>query len=105
MANTIAPAGFIVVGDDEEIWGIGPTRDAAWANLEFEMRMTGITLLEDAAEIPEDGGDYTRASNFKILPATAALIAEVERKGCAVAWDAVGGVCRVSGEVSGDAKG
>ena len=100
MTNTIAPAGFIVA-DNEAIWGFGPTEGAAWDNMEPEMRMAGITILDDEADYPEDGGSYIRASHFKIFPASAALIARVDSLGGGISWDTVGGVCCASGEAEG----
>ena len=101
MANTIAPAGFIVV-DNEAIWGAGSTEGAAWDNMESEMRMAGITILDDEADYPENGGSYTRASNFKIRPASAALIAWVDTFDGDTSWDTVNGVCCAPGEAEAE---
>jgi hypothetical protein len=74
MTN-IEVAGYIV-HTDEAIFGVGDTRESAWAD--------AVRFLD-----PESGEDD---STLHVKPATAALLAEVADQGGNIAWVTVSGV-------------
>jgi hypothetical protein len=89
-------AGYVVVADGV-IWGTGVTANEAWADFLQEKRDAGVRVLKDH-ELDEQeacearGQDWTPASGYRIEPATAALLAQVEAEGGAIAWDEHAGV-------------
>ena len=98
---TIQTAGYIV-SDNDAIYGCGATSDAAWTDLLRTMHHARIQIIDDREyrsteqqeedEIAMQGG-CTMASSFRVQPASAALLAQVENQGGAIAWDQVGNVC------------
>jgi hypothetical protein len=89
--STIQAAGFVVT-DNECIHGYGATENEAWADMLNTMEQANIILLDDDEDSSEQMGSWTRESSMTILPATAALIADVEAKGGAIGWRMVGEV-------------
>jgi hypothetical protein len=105
MTTTIQAAGYIVT-DNEAICGVGQTADAAWADMLREMSAAGTDVLDDEDEISErmaDTGAWTRASNFTVRPASAALLAQVKAAGGSIGWAYLGGVCITRAEEEEDA--
>jgi hypothetical protein len=96
MTTTITAAGFIVA-DDSAIWGVGATADKAWADMLDGMTSAHIRVLDDGEEA-DDGEAATDADSFHTLPATAALLAEVESKGGNIAWGTINRVACTVGE-------
>ena len=99
--STMTAAGYVVV-DNEAIWGLGETADAAWADMVDGMSRAGVSVVDEFET--DDRGDYpdqTLASNFKIVPATAALLALVEAHGGAIAWRQCDGVACTKAEYEG----
>lgn len=86
---TIQPNGYIVT-DNEAIWGTGATADDAWGNMVSEMVAAWIEVVDHASD---DMDGKTLASNFRIKPATAALIEDVQDNGGDILWQEIGGVC------------
>lgn len=72
--------------DGHAIFGIGATADAAWREVVDAVRYFhdrfGNTISPQEA----------RETQFRTYPATADLIAEVDAKGGAIAWQIVDGV-------------
>ncbi len=103
MATTteVQAAGYIVA-DNETIWGYGETADAAWSHMLEEMRMNGIQVLDDGEEAEHELAATADADDFRIWPASAALLADVERRGGDIAWRRVGGVACTVAEEDGD---
>jgi hypothetical protein len=92
-------AGYIVSNNDV-IWGTGATAQTAWDDFLDGMKQASVKVIDDVDEnddatndMIENGHEYTRASDHKIEPATAALLAEVEARGGAISWAKIGGVC------------
>ena len=107
--TTIESAGFIVL-DNELIHGTGTTAQAAWDDLLNTMIQANIHMIDDrkyrTAEqeaddeaIQDAGGSWTKASGFRILPASAALLAQIDTHGGNLAWTYVSGVCCTVEEV------
>jgi hypothetical protein len=97
MSQTITAAGFIVA-DDSAIWGVGATADEAWADMLSGMSDAHVRVLDDGEEA-DDGEAATDTDSFQTLPATAALLAEVESKGGNIAWGTINRVaCTVAEE-------
>jgi hypothetical protein len=96
MTNAHTAAGYIVSDNEGTIHGYGATADAAWSEMLRAMQQAGIAVLDDDADSTEQSGSWTRESGMKLLPATAALLADVDTKGCAIRWDVVGGVAVLS---------
>ena len=95
--------GGYVVCNNEAIYGVGATSDAAWTDLRAQMDAASITLLADDDDSGEQLGSWCRASDFTIRSASAALIAKVQREGGNIAWDYVGGVACICDEVKAGA--
>lgn len=101
MTN-IQTAGYIVTSN-EAIWGYGPTADAAWASFEHGLQQAGIRIVDDPTDADIDnGGDWTRQSDYTIRPASAALLAAVDDLGKAISWGSRNGVCCTRGEADGE---
>jgi hypothetical protein len=97
MINTIQPAGFIVV-DTAAIWGVGSTEDAAWADLRDCMRAAHIPHISEIDEEDTYAPKTWSEEGFKAVPATAALIAEVQAHGGLIAHGWVGDVACTNDE-------
>jgi hypothetical protein len=92
MHEHITAAGFVVC-NNEAIWGVGETSDKAWSNFVTEMASSpGIVILGETEEIPAEPCNWVRESDYKIRPASEALIDLVEREGGDVAWAVARGV-------------
>lgn len=90
--NSPAHGGYVVTNDDA-IWSASDTADAAWAQFLADMKSSGVTLLrDDQDEVADSDGPWTRASGYKLISASAALLAEVDDRGGNIAWRTVGGV-------------
>ena len=87
--TTIQTAGYVVT-NNEAIWGVGATADAAWSDFENQMEMANVSIVGDAVD--DMDGSWTRESDYTIRPATAALLAEVDAKGGNIGWSTRGGV-------------
>ena len=85
-----ATAGF-VVANNEAIWGTGDTADAAWADMLANLE-PGTVLVTEDEETPDDGRPWTRARDYRILPATTGLLVAVEGVGGDLCWEVVRGV-------------
>ena len=75
--TTLKTAGFVIAGPNA-IMAIGPTLADAIAKFNADIG----ALTEDDLGRPQDGHHYA-------LPATAALIAQVEREGGDIGWTEV----------------
>lgn len=84
-ASTIATRGFIVA-DDTSIAGIGLTESAALADA-AEWTREGVEVHVSRREWQTNGqrGAY-------LAPASAALLAQVDRDGGCIAWEFIDGV-------------
>lgn len=78
--TTLKTAGFVIAGPNA-IMAIGPTLEAAIAKFNDDIG----ALTEDDLGRPQDGRHYA-------LPATAALLAQVEREGGDIGWSEVDGI-------------
>lgn len=87
MTSTITAAGYVIY-NAEAIFGRGDTETAAWADLANEMQMSKVPHESEA----DDGENFWSEDHFTAAPATAALLAEVETRGGAIAWGRVDGV-------------
>ena len=86
MTNTITPAGFVTV-DDVAIWGTGATADESYDNMKRGFDMASIAVVEEYAYDVNGGHDnQVLRSAFRAIPATAALIAQVDATGGCTAW-------------------
>ena len=94
-------AGYIV-HNDNAIWGVGATADAAWEDFRAGMREAGVVILTTDQDADEQLGSWTREGDYTIRPATAALLAEVAARGGAIAWGEIGRVaCTIEEEAAG----
>ena len=92
---TINSVGYIIIDQSEyAIHGYGPTPEEAWQMVVAECRGDfgtnpyGEPLTADEA-----------FKNYRVLPASEALISEVQSIGGAIAWGKAGGVaCTVAEE-------
>lgn len=89
--STIQAAGF-VIANNEAIWGYGPTADAAWASFQDEMKTGGVAILADGEDSSDMDGSWTRESDYRCSPASAAFLAEIETVGGNLSWDVANGV-------------
>ena len=98
MTNPLnTAAGYIVQDKDGyAIAGFGATADAAWA-----MTCDGIGTFHDA-QGDDVAHEVARETQFLTIPATAALIAEVELRGGAISWTVVNGIACTDAEAEGD---
>ncbi|MBU6189474.1 MAG: hypothetical protein KGR68_09160 [Betaproteobacteria bacterium] len=101
MTNTIPSAGFIITGQDV-IWGIGTTEAAAWADLAANMRMANVPHERDVDTDDTYCPPYWSEDQFAAIPATAALLAEVDARGGNIAWGQIGPVACTTSEEDGD---
>ena len=90
-ATKIEAAGFIVCSD-EAIWATGATEDVAWFEFLCEMDGNQITLLNALDDSADQLGSWARRDAFRVVPASAALLAKVASQGGDIAWGRVGGV-------------
>ena len=91
MTISIQSAGYIVV-DNEAIHGRGLTAQTAWEDFLETMGYANIAVLSDDADTYAELGSWVKASDFRILSASADLLEQVEAKGGAEGWWNVGGV-------------
>jgi hypothetical protein len=85
--KTIAAAGFIIQDKQgNAIFGTGPTVDEAWA----QARQEAGPFFDAYGEEVDDERAFTEG--FRVYGATAALLAQVEAEGGAIAWDVIRGV-------------
>ena len=56
------------------------------------MREAGVVILTTDQDADEQLGSWTREENYKIRQATAGLLANVEARGGAIAWEVASGV-------------
>jgi hypothetical protein len=85
---TLTQAGFIVA-DDAAIFGIGPTEEAAWADLRRGMKLAKIPHESEVEKEDSFCPAYWTEDRFHAYPATAALLEQVEQRGGAISWDTV----------------
>lgn len=85
---TIEATGWIIY-THEAIFGTGETAEAAWADA--EQWMDDPVEDKDADELDSSDGPWAR-------PATAALLAEVAKRGGAISWGNVDGVACTKAE-------
>lgn len=91
--------GYIITDNENTIHGSGNTVDAAWEDAEYTFGCAGVALLDDDADVDAELGNWTYRSGLRVLPATSALLDEIERDGGLVAWRLVDGVAtELSGE-------
>lgn len=90
QTQKIEAAGFIVEPVDGcVIYGAGETEDAAWAKV---VDAVGTFFGPEGTRISED---EARKTLFIFVPATAALIAEVDQRGGLVDWTRMNGIAHV----------
>jgi len=85
--KTISAAGYII--QDKQgaaIYGAGKTVDEAWAEV-----VEGCAPFHDAFGNEIDA-DTAYEQNFKTYGATADLLAQIEKRGGAIAWGIIGAV-------------
>ena len=87
-------AGYVVCSN-EGIHGIGATADDAWSD--FEGGLWEVAIVTQGDDTPEDC-NRVRKSDYKICPATAALLDLLEERGGDVAWVIVRGIACTVGE-------
>ena len=103
MTDQGVVAGYVVT-NQHAIWATGETADDAQALWETIARDQGLKLLSDEADSTQENGPWARASDFRVQPATAALLADVHNRGGNKAgWIVVDGVC-CTGEEEKDAS-
>ena len=85
---TINSVGYIIIDQSEyAIHGYGPTVEEAWQMVVAECRGDfGTTPYGEPLTADE------AFKNYRVLPASEALISEVQSIGGAIAWGKVGGV-------------
>ena len=91
MTATIEAAGY-VVSHNEAVWATGATADKAWAEFQRAMDEANVALLGDDDDSGDQSGSWTRASDYTIHPASAALISDIETKGGDIGWRIANGV-------------
>ena len=92
---TINSVGYIIIDQSEyAIHGYGPTVEEAWQMVVAECRGDfGTTPYGEPLTADE------AFKNYRVLPASEALISEVQSIGGAIAWGKAGGVaCTVAEE-------
>jgi hypothetical protein len=97
-------AGYVVC-DDEAIWGYGATEYEARADFETTMGSAGIAVLADDEDAAGRVGSWTRAGNFRCLPATQGLLGTAPDRGGNVAWRVIGGIACTTDEDDATAAG
>ena len=95
--------GYIVIDREQTIYGYGPTSQGAWTNMLRTLHEARITLLDDDADSVEFPGSWTRASGFRILPASAALLELVDTAGGLCRWELIGDVACTEDEFDSEA--
>ena len=108
MTYHLIPSAGCVVCDQQGIHGAGIDADQAWHDFKAQMTIANITVLLndiDTHDIDTHDTDtydmvsYTRFSDYRCFPATAALMAQVEAEGGAIAWGYINKIaCTVAEE-------
>lgn len=78
--------GYIVSDREGVIFGCGPLANIAWVDAVNTLYDAGITLVDDSADTDCLLGNWTLSSEMETLPATQALLDQVERKKGAQGW-------------------
>lgn len=91
MIVTIQAAKFIIA-DDAAIWGCGDTENAAWADLRRGMSLANIPHESDVDTEDAYCSKYWNEDQFKAIPATTALVADVEKRGGCIEFAIVQGI-------------
>lgn len=103
MSATIEATKFIIA-DEAAIWGCGNSEDAAWADLRRGMSLANIPHESDVDTEDAYCPKYWHEDQFKAIPATAALVADVEKRGGRVEFAMVQGIaCTAEEEEAFDA--
>ena len=98
MTYHLIPSAGCVVCDQHGIHGAGIDADQAWHDFKAGMAMANITVLQSDTDT-HDTGSSTRLSDYRCFPATAALMAQVEAEGGAIAWGYINKIaCTVAEE-------
>ena len=93
----LEPAGFIIA-DAAAIFGTGPTVETAWADLKNGMQTAHVPHQSDVDTEDSDCPKHWAEDQFEVLPATAALLADVEQRGGGITWSVVDGVACTEAE-------
>lgn len=93
----LEPAGFIIA-DAAAIFGTGPTVEMAWADLKNGMQTAHVPHQSDVDTEDTHCPKYWSEDQFEVLPATAALLADVEQRGGGITWSVVDGVACTEAE-------
>jgi hypothetical protein len=97
----IKPAGYIVA-DANLIHGTGKTAEAAVADAMNALAAARVTIIDENHSTDwlygAWQGSRIRASDFKTIPATVALIEDVHVRGGACGWFEAGGVACTKAE-------
>jgi len=100
MSDTeLTPAGFIIA-DEDAIFGVGPTQEAAWADLKAYMKSAHMLHLSEVNTEDTFCPKYWHEDQFTVLPATAALLADVEKHGGGIGFAMVQGIACTEDEES-----
>ncbi len=100
--STITAAGFVVT-NNEAIWGVGQTANAAWSDFEQQMQSAGVSILGELDGVADQLGSWARERDFTIHAASAGLLADVATRGGAITWRNASGVaCTVDEYDSSD---
>lgn len=84
-------SGFIIA-DESAIFGVGLTQEAAWADLKRGMTLAHIPHQSEVDTYDTYCPKYWHEDNFTVLPATAALLADVEAHGGSIGFALVQGI-------------
>ena len=89
---------YIITDNNGIIQGAGDTVDAAWDDARATLAAAQVELIGDDVDSTECLGNWTRESGLRCLPASDAVIADVNDMGGDIAWRMVGGVAVTTAE-------
>lgn len=85
-------ANKFIIADYAAIWGCGDTEDAAWADLRRGMSLAKIPHESEVDTEDAYCPKYWHEDQFQAIPATAALVADVEKRGGRIEFSIVQGI-------------
>jgi hypothetical protein len=89
--SKIKAVGYLLA-DNDAIWGVGATEDAAWDDLRAGKKAAGVPHESEVDTDDTYCPKYWTEDQFTAMPATAALLTKVEARGGLIAWTVVGNV-------------
>jgi len=89
-----------IITDGNLIYSAADTVSAAWSEARDTLASARVQLIGDYADSDDCHGSWMRESDLSCMPASPALVADVNGMGGAIAWREVDGVAVTVSELN-----